>query len=187
MRSELAVDIRKGVQFARQSLLPPVLRRIEGIEQLTENHAGVAAVRARVVVDQLKENILWLKNTGVVGEQAKQDADEELFKVMAGVTRILQRIVEFAHQLGGLDRDDRLIFETDTTPEHEVEGGDVLVQILEVKFQFSAAVEIEQPPILKVAGKHPARLVGRVQSLDIRERLPLRLAKIEATAFLFDQ
>src|SRR3546814_4902078 len=42
-------------------------------------------------------------------------------------------------------------------------------------------------PVLEIAGEHPARLFGRVDAVDIGQRLSLCLAEVEAARFLFDE
>src|SRR3546814_14517704 len=74
---DVAIYIGKGVEFARQALLPPGLGRVEHVEELAEHQSHIAAVGARVGVDQLEENNIRLKDASVVGEQAKEARAEE--------------------------------------------------------------------------------------------------------------
>ena len=63
----------------------------------------------------------------------------------------------------------------------------MLVQVGEAEFDFVAGFQIEQRPVLEIAGLNAARLFARRDALDVIECLPLRLAQIEAAALLFDQ
>src|SRR3546814_3555824 len=56
-----------------------------------------------------------------------------------------------------------------------------------MEFQLVAGFKVEQMPVLEIAGEHPARLFGRVDAVDIGQRLSLCLAEVEAARFLFDE
>ncbi|GGE19168.1 hypothetical protein GCM10011529_27110 [Polymorphobacter glacialis] len=162
-------------------------RGIENVEQFDEGASGVGAIGLGVEIDQLEENVLGLENAGVVGEQAEQQADQQAFEIMTGVAAILQRIVEAAHQLGGLDVDAGLGGEAALAAEDEGEGFDVLVKFREGEMGVGAGFEVEQVPALKIAGQDVAWLVAIIEPVDVIECLAAGLFEVEAGAFLFDE
>ena len=179
-----AVDIGKGVELTRRARQPLALGRVEHVEQLAQHPACVAAVGLGVVLEQLQEDVARLEDAGVVGEQAEQRAHEKLFERVAGIARRLERIVQLAYQLGGLDGDGGLRLEADLAAEHEVEGGDVLVEVGEVKGQRRfAAFAIAQHPGLEVAGQHEPGLLVLDDAFEIIQRLTVRPCAGRASSF----
>ncbi len=184
---QAAIHIGKGVEFRLQCRLAGIFRRVQHVEQVIENTANITAVGPRVVFDKLEENILGLENAGVVGKQAEEQPDQQLFQIMPDIARFLQRVVQLAHQFRRLDGDACLGFKADLAAQHEIESGDMLVQIGEAELQLCAGFKVQKHPGLEIAGQHPAGLLRRVDALHIIERLALRPAKVQAGAFLFDQ
>ena len=46
----------------------------------------------------IKPERFALKNAGVLGEQAEEDADQKAFQIVAGVAARFQRVVELAQE-----------------------------------------------------------------------------------------
>ena len=183
-----AVNVGKGVQLGAQAALALGLGRVEHVEQLVQRRSDIMALVGGVVVDQLEEDVFGLEDAGVVGEQAEQQADQQLLQVVPAIPRLIQRVMQSAHQLGRLDRHACLRLEGDAAAEHEVERLDVPVQVGESEGQrLARAVPVAQHPCLKVARQDEARLLILRNALQIVERLQLRLAQVEPRALLLDQ
>ena len=83
------------------------------------------------------------KDAGVVGEEAKDNADEELLQVVAGVAGGSQCVVQIANTLGRFDVDRVLIAEGPLLyARDEAELFDVLGQVGEGKGDAFVFVEV---------------------------------------------
>ena len=76
-----------------------------------------------------------------------------------------------AHQLGRLDVDFGLRGEGASAAENEIELLDVLWQLGQSEMRLGASLQIEQPPLLKIASQDVARLITVRQPIDLVERL----------------
>jgi hypothetical protein len=57
-----------------ESVLPPILRLVQYLKQLTQVHSEVSAVLASALLDVLAKDV-FIKDAGVIGKKAKQNAD----------------------------------------------------------------------------------------------------------------
>ena len=86
-----------------------------------------------------------VKNAGVFREEAKENADEKAFEIVAGVAAGFQGVVQFAENFGGFDVDRVFFLERVLlVARNEREGVDVFVKIGERKFHHRAAPLVEQ-------------------------------------------
>ena len=168
-----AVDIGEGVQFCRSACQPLLFRCVQHVEQFAQNGARIAAIGLHVVFNQLKENVLGLENPGIVGKQAEQQPHQQLFQIVPGIARCFQRIVQLAHQFRRLDGNAGLGFKADLAALDKGEGFDMAVQVGQLEFKLALFFQIDQPPVLEIAGQHIARALGRVDAVDIVQRLLL--------------
>jgi hypothetical protein len=106
-----------------------------------------------------------LENAGVLGEEAKENADEKAFEVVAGVAAGFERVVKFAENFSGFDVD-RVFFLVGMllVAGNEGESVDVFVKIGERKFNGCAAPFVEERQValflrLKVV-QRDAREIG---------------------------
>ena len=143
---QAAIHIGEGVQFGLQGRLTGVFGRIENIEQIVQHPAYVAAIGLGVIFDKLEENVFRLEYAGIIGKQAEQQTDQQLLQIMPDITGFLQCIVQLAHQFRRLDGDARLRFKADLAAQHEIEFGNVLVQIGQPEFQFPPRFKVQQHP-----------------------------------------
>ncbi|MFZ0828473.1 MAG: hypothetical protein WAO02_13720 [Verrucomicrobiia bacterium] len=148
---------------------------------------------------------LALENAGILREEAKKNADQKTFEVVAGVTSEFERVMKIAENFGGFDVD-RVFFLVGMllVAGNEGEGVDVPVKIGQRKFNGRAApfvkerqvalflrLQVMQGDAREIGDDDVARdfrvpaFVGEV--LDVIECLRLRLAKVFAKTFVFDQ
>ena len=107
---QLAVDVGKCGERFVEVLLALLRRRVEHFKEAREVHARVRAVGGGAVLEvELKG--FALENAGVLGEEAKEDADEKAFEVVARVAAGFERVVKVAHDFGGFDVDGVLFLE----------------------------------------------------------------------------
>ncbi len=96
--------------------------------------AEVGAIRARVVLDEERESVA-LKQAGILGEEAKQDADEKAFEIVTGIAALFEGVVQFTEQLDGSNID--RIFHVELmllVARNECKGIDVAMKLIERKF-----------------------------------------------------
>ena len=101
---QFAVDVwKRGERFVEVGLAF-LRRRVEDLKQVREVLSQVRAVGSGAVFDEEAERFTF-KDAGVLGKQTKEDANEKLFEVMAGVAARFERIVKLAEKFSGFDVD----------------------------------------------------------------------------------
>ena len=99
--------------------------------------AEVGAVGRGALFDPGAKRLRRLEDAGVVGEQAEQQAHQQHFQRVAFVAAGLERVVQLAHLLGGLDVDRVLRLDLlRLIAGDEAEMLDVLVQVGEPELDF---------------------------------------------------
>ena len=112
-------------------------RRIQHVEETREVQSEIGAVFGGAV-QQVELEGFGLEDAGILSEKAKEDADQEAFELVAGVTARFQRVVQAAHDFDGLDVDRVLFFEfVLLVAGDECEVMNVLVEVGERKFESS--------------------------------------------------
>ncbi len=97
---EAAVDVGEALEVGVEDRLALVFGGVEDLENLDQEGAGVGAVVAGAVAEEVGEGVA-LEDAGVVGEEAEDDAGQEQFEIAPGVAVGLQLVMEGGHALGG--------------------------------------------------------------------------------------
>ncbi len=162
----------------------------------------IRAVLSGAVFDE-KMKRFAVENAGVLGEEAKENADEKTFEIVAGVAAAFKGVVKFPENFCGLDID-RVFFLVSMllVAGNEREGVDVAMKICERKFNGRPAPFVEERQValflrLKVV-QRDAREIGNDdvardfgvaafvgQVLDVAKCLRLRFAQVFAKTFVF--
>jgi hypothetical protein len=98
----MAVDVGELAEVFVEIGLAVGFGGVEDAEEAVELGAEVAAVGGGAVLEVELEGV-GREDAGVVGEEAEEDADEELAEVVAGVAAVEQGVVQAGHEFGGLD------------------------------------------------------------------------------------
>ncbi len=191
-----AVDVGEGGQLLVEVRRAPLGRGVEHLEQLREQRAGVAPVGRGALFDE-GAKALRGEDGGVVGKQAEQQAHEQHFERVPGafgraaklpVAAGLERVVQAAHALGGLDVDGvlradflRLVAGDEAEPAH------VLVQIGQRKADFAARVQVDHAKARKVAHHQRVRQVALGNAGEVAHGLVERGLERFATRLLLHQ
>ena len=108
-----------------------------------------------------------LKDAGVFGEQAEQQADQIDFQLMAGVTDGLELVVQPAHAFRGLDVDRVLFFiGRGLIPGDEAEPPDVFIELFQGEFMLPAFFQVIEAEAGEVGNED---IAGQVSVLDAGE------------------
>src|ERR1017187_6349004 len=207
LAEQVAVDIGKRGESLIEIFLTFVdwfVWCVEDIKQSRQFFAQFRAVgRGAVFDEQTKRR--GFKNSRKVGKEAKEDADEKAFEVVAGVSAGFKRAVKLAENFGGFDVD-RVFFLVGVllVAGNEGEVVNMAVKIRERKFNGRAAPFVEERQValflrFKVVQRDAREIgdddvardfgvtafVGKV--LDVIECLRFRLAEVFAKTFVFDQ
>ncbi len=201
----VAVDVREGGEGFVEILLALFWRRVQHVEEACEVQAKVGAVGGGAVqqIESLKDSAL--EDSRVLGEEAKENANEKAFELMPGVAASLQRVVEVAHDVDGLNVDRVLVLELVLfVAGDEGKEMNVFVQFGERKFDADDAAGIEEREYalvfwLKivqgdagevgdddVAGNFIHAPFAR-EVLNVAERLRLGFAEVSAQALVLDE
>ena len=105
-----AVDVGKGLQLLRQRGRPVVGRAVKHIKQVLQRAVQVRAVDPRVLTDVAGKITPPLKDTGVLGKQAKQHTNQIALQIDAGVAAGAHGVMEFGDFAGGALVDGNLLF-----------------------------------------------------------------------------
>jgi len=139
---EPAVDVGEGPQILIEGGLALVDGGIEHLEEFAEAGSEIAAVDVGAVAEIVLEGAAF-EDAGVIGEHAEDQADEEDFKIVAGVAIGFEAVVEQGHALGGLAVDGVFLGEVDAFfVDQEAEGADVIGEIGEGEFDGLAGGEV---------------------------------------------
>ena len=120
-----------------------VLGGVEDLEDLDEEGAGVGAVVAGAVAEEVGEGVA-LEDAGVVGEEAEDDAGEEQFEIAPGVAVGLQLVVEGGHALGGEAVDGFFFLVLARVLDEEGEAADVARQVFQREGDDGVRVEVAE-------------------------------------------
>ncbi len=185
---QLAVDVGKCGKLLVEIFRALVFRRVEHLKHLRELRAEVCAIGRGALFYPGTERAGGLEDAGVFGEQAEQQAHQQHFERMALVTRRLERIVQPAHALGGLDVD-RVLRRDGLRAVTGDEGEmlDALVQVGEFEFGLGVVFEIVETEAREVGDEHIFRQVAFLDAGEIIERLGVGLVQILAARLVFDQ
>ena len=105
------IHLKRIATSAMRALRPPFLGRHHRLKQRSEyRRADPRPIVPRGIEQHrsVTRKCPWAEKPRVVSEQAEQQADKQLFEITPRVATPLERIMAFAHQLGGFDRDVRL-------------------------------------------------------------------------------
>lgn len=184
---QFAIDVRKPAQRVVEVFQPRGFRRVEHVEQLCQLRREIAAVLARLLLDEFGE-LRALENAGVLGEQAKQQAHQIDFERVAGVADLLQAVVQPRHALYrlGVDRALRRDFLRLITGD-EPEQFDVFVQLFQQEFGLRAFDHVVQAEARKVADQHETRQFVFLQSGEIVDGLLVGAIEIFTARFVLNQ
>ena len=178
----------KPRQVLVQLRLPPVGRRVEHLEQAHQPRAEVGAIGGRALLDEVQEDVAWLEDARVVGEQAEHGPHQEQLQVVTLVAGRLQRVVQPRDQLGRLDVDRVLIAERPALhADDEPELLDVLRKVGEREAGLLAFVPVEKLERLEVAEKLEAGALPFRQRVEVRAGLLTCGGQVASGAFLLDQ
>ncbi len=188
---QLAVDVRQiGEQFV-QIGLPIFPGRIQHLEQPRQVNPQVRSVRRRAVLQVIGERVS-LENAGVFGKQAKQNSHQKPLQRVPRIAAGLQRVVQIAQNLHGLDIDGVLIFlRMLFIAGDERKLVDVPMQIPQFKVPRLALLEIVQGDAGEVRDDDVARqlVVAAfvLQVLDVLDRLQVGQGQTLAARLVFGQ
>lgn len=102
----------------------------------------------------IPKDVFGFKNACVIGKQAKDDADQKLFKLMDVISRRFDGVMEMADKFGSFDVDRVLILEAALlTPQDEAEFFDMFGEVLKGEGGFFVGVEVDKFEGLEVADK----------------------------------
>jgi hypothetical protein len=164
----------------------------------------IRAIGSGAVFDEKMKGFA-VENAGVFGEEAKENADEKAFEVVAGVAAGFEGVVKVAENLSGFDVDRVFFLERVLlVAGNEGEGVNVAMKISERKFNGRAPPFVEERQValflrLKVV-QRDAREIGdddvarelggwicAGEVLDLIKRLRFCFTEVFAKTFVFDQ
>ena len=185
---QLAVDVGKGSDLLVERLAAPGFGRVQRLKELAQPRAQVRAIGGGALFDKGAKRLRGLKNPGVVGKQAKQQPHQQHFQRMGGVAAGLERVVQPPHALGGADVDGVLRLDLQRfVARQKAENFDVLVQVLQRKFNGFASGQLMHPKARKVADDDELGQIALGNAGKVSQRLIQCGVEIFAARFLFDQ
>ncbi|OQC59302.1 MAG: hypothetical protein BWX54_00677 [Verrucomicrobia bacterium ADurb.Bin018] len=98
---QAAVDVRQAGEGFIQRALAVLNRRVEGVEKFGDGGAEAFAVGGGFLNQEVKGAVV--EQAGVVGEQAKEQADQKQLAVVVGIAGVFESVGQPRHQVGGLD------------------------------------------------------------------------------------
>jgi hypothetical protein len=99
---ECTVDVGEGLELFVEVALASGHLGIEGLEEFGEGTSQVVAIGMGAVFNVELEG-LRLKDVGVLGEHAEEDAHEKAFEVVPGVAALFEGVMEGGHDGDGFD------------------------------------------------------------------------------------
>ena len=79
---QIGVDVRETGQILIKRPRTPTRRRVQHLEQPSHPGTEIRDIGGRAFLDELKEDVARLEDSGVVGEQAEDDPHEEVLQVV---------------------------------------------------------------------------------------------------------
>ena len=139
-------------------------------------------------LDVVLEAAARLEDAGVLGKQAKQQPHQQHFQLVPGVAVVLERIVQPAHALGGLDVDRVLLLEgAALVAGDEAEQAQVAVQVLERELLLRARLQVVQAEALEVRHQDVARQVAVLEPGEVVAGLAVGAVQVPAPRLVLDQ
>jgi hypothetical protein len=183
-----AVDVGKGSKLLVEVVTARGFRGVEHLEQPGQQGTEVGTVLAGALLDPGAQGLRGLEDAGVVCEQAEQQSHQQHFEVVPAVAAFLERIVQPAHALGGLDVDRvlRLDFLRFVAGD-EAEVAHVPVQVLEREFVRGPGCQVVQAEGDEVADDDVARQVAFLDAGEIVQRLGKGAVEALAARLLLHQ
>ena len=190
MLEQVAVDVGQLRQIGVERALALVFGRVERMKQFAQARPDVASVLAGPILDEILERAERLEDSGIVREQAEQQPHEELFEVVADVSRVSERVVQRTHHFGRADIHRVLIAEDALfLPNDEAEVADAVRQLSQRERDrlVGVRVEVVKLEVLEVGQEDVAGKLVVSQAVEIFQSLRLRGPEAAARRLLFDK
>ncbi|MFZ2631678.1 MAG: hypothetical protein WA081_15295 [Desulfosalsimonadaceae bacterium] len=186
-RKQFPVDIGKGGKLFVEVFKALVLGCVQQMKQRGEMVAQIAPVFMGALL-QILLKLLALKDAGVVGKQAKQQANQVMFQGVAGIADIFQLVVQAAHALGGLDIDRVLLPDgVGLVSGDKAEKLHLFVQVFQFKIVLGVVFQIVKTEPGEVGNNDVLGQVPLFQAGEIIEGLLMGAVKILAPGFVLDE
>ena len=175
-------------QQAATQRLTELAGQVESVTQaLREARSEVGAVFGGACFDVVQEDVARLEDAGVVGEQAKNDPDQEALEIVSPVAHGIELVVQPPDEFRRLDVDGVLIAKCPALDaKDEPEFLDVAGQVHKGEGDGLTLAQIVKLEVLEVAHEDVARAVALGHRVEIFPGLPVRLAEITPGALLLD-
>ena len=185
---QVSVHVREACEVLVERDAALVLRGIQYFKELGKPRAQVGPVLCCPRLYEFKEDISWLEDPCVVGEEAKDDAHEELLEVVADIAGVVERVVQFADQLGCHDVRRVLVSEGSSfDTEDEAEVLDVFGQLGEREAHGPVLVEVLEFEFLEVAQEEKARALDIGERVEVLQGLLSGASEAPPCALLLDE